>query len=157
MSIKEDRDSEFDFITALTQNQYKTPNLFTVRMGQIIKQTREEQGLSQTELAEKMHRRPATISAIENGKSEIGILTLVHFAIIFQKRISYFFPPMLLRNMLVDVKTDSEKEILDTVETIGHFGDITLTRAILGFLADYYVEEYDAMMSGRTSKYSDDD
>jgi transcriptional regulator with XRE-family HTH domain len=46
----------------------------------------ENQNLSQAELSNRLNRRQATISDIENGKSEIGVLTLVQFAIELQNQ-----------------------------------------------------------------------
>ena len=82
-------------------------------MGKLIRDARKDIGLSQVELAEKMNRRPATISDVENGKSDITVLTLASFAIHLQKPVSYFFPPSILSNMILDVKSPFEREVLD--------------------------------------------
>ena len=53
-------------------------------MGKLIRTARKELGLSQVKLAELVNRRPATISDIENGKSEISVITLAVLAINLQ-------------------------------------------------------------------------
>ena len=102
-------EKQLEFIRLLKANELTTPNDFTIGMGELIRQAREDKGLSQADLAKALNRRQGTISDIENGKSEIGILTLVQFAVELKKPISYFFPASLLRDNLVDVKTPSSE------------------------------------------------
>lgn len=128
--------SDVEFIQRLKDNELRTPNEFTIEMGMLIRQAREDRGLSQVELSRIINRRPATISAIENGKSEIGILTLVLFAVVFEKPISYFFPPSLLKDIVVDIKSSFQQEILDLAKEIEHGGDTKLTIEILNLLVD---------------------
>ena len=90
-----------EFLKNLMENELTVPNEFTLEMGKLIRSAREEEGLSQTELAEKLSKRQATISDFETGKIEIGILTLVQLAIVFGKPISYFIPEM---TFLVSIK-----------------------------------------------------
>jgi transcriptional regulator with XRE-family HTH domain len=66
------------------------PNKFTVYMGNAIKEAREEQGLSQEELAKKIYRRRATLSDIENGKSDVDAGTLWLLSAYLKKPLSYF-------------------------------------------------------------------
>ena len=73
---------DMEFIERLKSNE------FTVETGKFIRKAREEAGSSQAEFAKITNRRPATISDIENGKSEIGVLTLSLFAITLNKPIS---------------------------------------------------------------------
>jgi ribosome-binding protein aMBF1 (putative translation factor) len=77
MVSKSDPLHDIEFFQAIKSNQYKTPNEFTVSMGKLIRIAREENGMSQFELAKEINRRPATISLIENGKSEISVITLM--------------------------------------------------------------------------------
>jgi len=88
------------------------PNTFTLRMGELIRKAREEAGFSQRELAERIYRRQAALSDIENGKMEPNASTLVYLALNLNKPISYFFPkPYNPASNLEDL-TNLEKEIL---------------------------------------------
>lgn len=138
--MNDERDflKDIEFIEKLRANELKTPNEFTVEMGKFIRKAREDAGLNQADFAKKTNRRPATISDIENGKSEIGVLTLALFAIILQKPISYFFPESLLKNFVLDVKTPFEQEMLEIARSIEAFGDQTLTLDLLGALVKHF-------------------
>jgi len=92
-----------EFLKKLMHNELTIPNEFTIEMGKLIRAAREDKELSQTELADKLSRRQATISDFENGKIEIGILTLVQLAIVFGKPISYFIPNMTFLVSLSDI------------------------------------------------------
>lgn len=88
------------------------PNKFTLKMGELIRKAREETGFSQRELAERIYRRQAALSDMENGKMEPNASTLVYLAFNLNKPVSYFFPkPYNPVNNLEDL-TDLEKEIL---------------------------------------------
>ena len=113
MTKRKDIEKQLKFLDRLRKNQLTTPNEFTIEMGQLIKRAREDKGFNQAELAKELNRRQATISDIENGKSEIGILTLVQFAVILNKPISYFFPESLLKEYVLDVKTNFQQQILN--------------------------------------------
>ncbi len=52
------------------------PNKFTIKMGELIRNAREDSGLSQRELAELIYRRQAALSDMENGKMEPNASTL---------------------------------------------------------------------------------
>ncbi len=105
MDKKKIRES-LEFIDNLKANSLKTPNKFTIKMGRLIREAREECSWSQSDLAEKINRRPATISFIENGKSDISVQTLLVLAIVLGKPISYFFPQSLLKDIVMDVKSE---------------------------------------------------
>ena len=69
------------------------PTPFTEAVGQRIRQAREERGLSQMRLAERIDRRQATISDMENGRMQPDATTLVVLAQVLEKPVTYFFPP----------------------------------------------------------------
>lgn len=142
MSDNHDFRKDIEFIEKLKANELKTPNEFTVEMGKFIRKAREDAGLSQVEFAKKTNRRPATISDIENGKSEIGVLTLALFAITLQKPISYFFPESLLKKFVLDVKSPFEQEMLDFARGIEIFGDQSLTLDLLRVLSDHFEDDF---------------
>ena len=132
-----------EFLEKLQSNELTIPNEFTEEMGKLIKAAREEKGLSQTQLAEKLSRRQATISDFENGKIEIGILTLVHLAIVFGKPISYFIPSMTFLVSLSDIHNKFEEEALGIFRDIQFMGDPELTMRILKTLSEYSLDTYD--------------
>ncbi len=101
-----------DAIRNLVADKEPTPNKFTVAMGELVRQAREDAGLSQAELAEKIYRRRATVSDIENGKVEINSTTLVLLAAALQKPITYFFPSNLYNNLKQEDLTPLEQELI---------------------------------------------
>jgi transcriptional regulator with XRE-family HTH domain len=135
-------DQEIKFIKDLRENRLKTPNDFTIGMGNLIRKAREEKSITQAEFARKLNRRPATISHIENGKSEISVSTLVLFAIELGKPVSYFFPESIFKDLLVDIKSEGEHSLLNTFRYIINFGDPVLATKILELLADYYQDDH---------------
>lgn len=138
MDKKQEYPSDFDFVGLLTKGHYPTPNEFTVKMGKLIRNARKEKGYSQVRLAKELNRRPATISDIENGKSEISVLTLAALAIVFQKPLSYFFPPSILSNIVLDVKSPFEREVLDYLHVYSNYGDEKLLIRILDVMNDHF-------------------
>ena len=68
------------------------PNHFTLAMGELIRQAREEARFSQRELADKIYRLQAAFSDMENGKIEPNASTLTFLSYHLNKPISYFFP-----------------------------------------------------------------
>ena len=53
----------------------------------ILRTLREEAGLTQEELAEKMHTQKSAISRIENRAEDIRISTLIKFAAVLGKQV----------------------------------------------------------------------
>lgn len=147
MKKHQDFDKQLEFIRLLRANELTTPNEFTIGMGGLIREAREDKGLSQADLAKKLNRRQGTISDIENGKSEIGILTLVQFAVELQKPISYFFPKSLLKDYVVDVKTKFQHEMLENAKAIEMFGDVKFARELMKIFIGYFEEEHDRAMN----------
>ena len=144
MDNKKIRESEsFNFIDNLKKNSLKTPNEFTIKMGKLIRDARVECSWSQSDLAEKINRRPATISEIENGKSDISIQTLLVLAIVLGKPISYFFPQSLLKDMVMDVKSEFQHKALNYLRIIDFFGAQEMTLKILKVISDDCEEQLD--------------
>lgn len=65
-------------------------------MGEKIREARQEAGLTQAELAERVHLRQAATSQIECGQMMLDVETLVYLAGVVEKPIRYFFPDRLL-------------------------------------------------------------
>ena len=95
------------------------PNKLTLQMGELVRQAREDAGLSQTELARKIYRRRATVSDIENGKSEMTISTLTLIAASLDKPISYFLPWFVYDNIKAEDLDPAEHELLLHFRLIG--------------------------------------
>jgi transcriptional regulator with XRE-family HTH domain len=68
------------------------PTAFTIAVGQRIREAREEYDLSQKQLADRIDRRQAAVSAMENGLMEPDATTLLMLSEVLAKPISYFFP-----------------------------------------------------------------
>lgn len=57
------------------------------RIGVLLKQAREESGLTQAELAERLHTQKSAISRIENHAEDIRLSTLKKFASVLGRSI----------------------------------------------------------------------
>jgi len=126
----------------LISDKIPTPNKFTRAMGELIRQAREEAGLSQAELARLIYRRQATISDIENGKSEVSAGTLTLLAAALDKPIIYFFPRWILRELKAEDLDIEEQELLLHFR---HISDKRLRRLAirqLKLLADTGLESF---------------
>lgn len=131
-----------EFIQRLRKNDVKTPNEFTELVGEYVRYARMEKEWSQAEFAKMINRRPATISEIENGKSDISIQTLVTLAVVLEKPISYFFPTSLLKDVIMDVKSPFQHKALEMLNGIEFFGGEKMTLEILKVLVDNLEDEY---------------
>ena len=136
-------EKDIEFIKLLRENNVTTPNDFSIEMGKLIKSAREERGYSQADFAEKINRRPATISHIENGKSDISISTLVLLAIELQKPISYFFPETIFKNTLLDVKSEFEHQVLEIFRNLSLIHEEDLAFKVLQTIEEYYEDVFD--------------
>lgn len=101
-----------DRLADLIGDKDPVPNKLTIAMGKLIRQAREDAGLSQARLATSIYRRRATISDIENGKSELTVSTLALIAAALDKPISYFFPWFVYENLSPDELSPNEHEAL---------------------------------------------
>ena len=113
----------YDLLTKLGQQRGHMPNKFTIGMGKLIRQARDENGLSQSELAKQIYRRQASLSDIENGKMQPDAETLLYLTLVLNKPISYFFPSQfgayirlesldpLLQELLMNAQRLSEEDL----------------------------------------------
>jgi transcriptional regulator with XRE-family HTH domain len=131
------------FLEKLQKNELQIPNEFTKEMGNLIKKAREEKGLNQSQLAEKLSRSQATISDIENGKIEVSILTLVLIAFELNKPISFFIPEMTFFTNLNDLQNKFEEEALSIFRQLEYEGDPILALRFMKMLLDYNLETQD--------------
>lgn len=93
-------------------NPGNPPNNFTEFMGALVKQARQDAGLSQRELARKMYSRQATISDIENGKRYVNSAELISLSAILDRPILYFFPEKYRRFLKIN---DASSEINELI------------------------------------------
>ena len=57
------------------------------KIGVLLRQLREETGMTQTEIAEKLHTNKSAISRIENHSEDVKLSTLEKFASALGKRL----------------------------------------------------------------------
>ncbi len=96
----------------LVSDKEPTPNKFTIGMGELIRSAREEVGISQAELARLIYRRQATLSDIENGKTEVSSGTLALLAAALKKPITYFYPQFVYQELKPEKFSPQEQELL---------------------------------------------
>jgi len=89
------------------------PNKFTTAMGDLIRQAREEAGLSQEELGKSIGRKRLSVSDMENGKVEFSALLLPYLSTALKKPISYFFPRRFFPNTTEESLTSLEHEAIE--------------------------------------------
>jgi transcriptional regulator with XRE-family HTH domain len=88
------------------------PNKFKIFIGNAIKNARDEAGLSQADLAEKIYKRRATLSDMEHGKTEPDASTLALLAYVLNKPLGYFYPSYLYREIMQEDLDQLENELL---------------------------------------------
>lgn len=88
------------------------PNKFTLGMGKLIRDARAEEGYSQAELAQLIHRRQASLSDMENGKMQPAAETLLFLSIALRKPLSYFFPGHYGERIRLEKIDPLEQELL---------------------------------------------
>jgi transcriptional regulator with XRE-family HTH domain len=91
---------------------HKIPQTLAADMGKRIRRARKDAALTQSELADEVNRRQASISAIENGKMTVDADTLARLALSLDKPIGYFFPDWLASMLHPEELSPSESELL---------------------------------------------
>lgn len=107
-----------DKISQLVSDKEPNPNKFTIAVGELIKKAREEKSSSQEELAQKIYRRRATVSDIENGKVEVSSVTLALFAAALDKPITYFYPHFVYIKLKPEEFSPLEEETINIFRKI---------------------------------------
>lgn len=88
------------------------PNQFTLGMGSLIKKAREESGFTQRELASKIYRRQAALSAIENGLMQPDAETLLLLSHFLHKPLDHFYPKPFKPDLSLDDLSEDEKSLI---------------------------------------------
>ena len=129
--------SRFDRLLEWLQDDREyLPNRLTVGMGKLIRQAREDAGLSQAELARKIYRRQASLSNIENGLMEASASTLVYLSGALDKPITYFFPKFILRDLEPEPRSPELIELLLQATRLSR-EDVRAMAAQIRALADH--------------------
>lgn len=68
------------------------PNDFSVSLGQLLRQARDEKGWSQDHLARLLRMRRPSLSSMETGRMVPDIIDLVRLADSLDKPLTYFIP-----------------------------------------------------------------
>ena len=90
----------------------KPPNKQISNLGELIRKAREDAGLTQAQLAKKIHRKRLALSEMENGKVEISAQTIPLLASSLDKPISYFFPAYGQKEITSGQLSPEEQELL---------------------------------------------
>jgi transcriptional regulator with XRE-family HTH domain len=118
----------------------------TPEMGALIRYAREEAGLSQSELAEGIGKRQASISDMENGKMQPDASTLSNLAIRLNKPVSYFFPDIIHRVAGPEGASLEEQELIILFRSLSD--DKHMQKAIIAMVKGYIdhirSEQYEA-------------
>lgn len=96
----------------MTLEKGSRPNKFTRDLGEAIRKAREEKGISQVNLAKLIDTRRATLSDMENGKTEPDAFTLANLAHKLERPLSYFFPAFIYKEIKQEDLTALEFELL---------------------------------------------
>lgn len=77
-----------------------------------ICEAREEAELSQSELAQLIFRRRATVSDLETGKSQADAITISLLALALERPLTFFFPKIIRENLNQENLALEEQELL---------------------------------------------
>ena len=126
----------FKFLSKFIEDTGSTPNGFTMGMGELVRKARLEAKLSQTDLAERIYIRQASISEIENGKREVSSSEIIYLSHALNKPITYFFPkiyiheieqeslPPAIQELIIQVNRLDDDDIRRLVAQARALGDL---------------------------------
>jgi len=113
------------------------PNRFTIAVGELIQNARNDSGLTQKDLSWRSYIPQSTLSKMENGKVEPSASEIVYLSNALSKPIEYFFPNQIIRHLK---NIDVEDELLNELLLLGRKLDddelrkiIAQIRAIINF------------------------
>ena len=117
------------------------PNKLSVAMGKLIKHAREEKGMSQAELAEKIYKRRPSMSEIENGKMYPDVQDLILLSYYLDKPLVYFIPDFAYRKTELSNLTEDETELLIQFRKIHNAGQRRIAIGQLRVLVETDIRE----------------
>jgi transcriptional regulator with XRE-family HTH domain len=104
----------------------RPPNKLTQTVGALIRQAREEASLSQVKLAKLVERTQASISALEQGKAEPSLSTLLFIALMLERPLHFFVPIRQLQTPEEQMLTNSEHRLLSAYRQIANYEQHTI-------------------------------
>jgi transcriptional regulator with XRE-family HTH domain len=126
----------------LISDKDPVPNKLTRAMGLLVAKARQEAGLNQAELAERVNRRRATITDIENGKSEISTPTLILLAAALNKPLSFFLPEAIRRRVNPEPRDNEDHELLAQFHKISQDALRRIAILQVKLLADIDIKDF---------------
>jgi transcriptional regulator with XRE-family HTH domain len=139
---------DIEFVRNLFTKNLTVPNVLTIGMGNLIKEAREEAGFSQNKFAKQIGSDQSTISDIEKGKNEIGIMKLTKIALALNKPVEYFFPKSIISSIVTNIQNEKEEKLLMLFREIELEGDPNLVLEVLETLQNYMSGQFEKGMSG---------
>jgi transcriptional regulator with XRE-family HTH domain len=102
----------------------------TRAMGELIRKARTDTGLTQAQLAKKIHHKRPAVSEMENGTFEIRARTIPWLASSLDKPISYFSPDYLRKDVKSKQLSAEEQELLFHFRNIWpeHLREVTINQ-----------------------------
>ncbi len=82
------------------------------RVGMRIREVREQSGMTQAELAERVHVSRSSVESWESGQSYPSIDSCVALSETFHLSTDYFFLPIPRKNVILDDLSEREKQML---------------------------------------------
>ena len=82
------------------------------RVGMRIREVREQSGMTQAELAKRVHVSRSSVESWESGQSYPSIDSCVALSETFHLSTDYFFLPIARKNVILDDLSEREKQML---------------------------------------------
>ena len=82
------------------------------RVGMRIREVREQAGMTQAELAKRVHVSRSSVESWESGQSYPSIDSCVELSKIFHLSTDYFFAPKKKKNVILDDLSEREMQML---------------------------------------------
>jgi transcriptional regulator with XRE-family HTH domain len=108
----------FDWFEKARGFKDELPNKFSIALGELIRQARNEAKISQSDLAEKAYFRQAAISQIETGKRDVTASEIVYLAYALNKPVTYFYPSWTIEKVEDKELSELEKELIIQVRKL---------------------------------------
>ncbi len=107
----------FDLV-GLIREERNVPNKFTLQLGELIRKARNEQKLTQTELAKRAYLSQASVSQIEKGIRSVTSEEIIYLSDALDKPISYFYSMRFLHPVEEEGLSVLEQELLQNARML---------------------------------------
>ena len=101
-----------ELISGVFSGRVRLPNKWSLAMGDLIRQAREDASMPQEELAAQIYKHRPAISEMERGKMIPDAFTLAFLAAALNKPLAYFIPQPLRREFKEESISTEEQELL---------------------------------------------